>query len=235
MFERFTERARKVIILAREEAIRLGHNFVGTEHLLLGLIREADGLAVAMLKKLNVDLTGLKREIEKMVAPSKEVSPGSEIPFTPQAKKVLEYAISEARSLGHNYIGTEHLLLGLIREGEGIASLVLRDFGVSVAAAKAQAVELLGEKLRQTTPEGRRLSFEGFTDHARSVIVMARDEASRLGHNSIGPEHLLLGLLREDEGIASRVLRDLGVSVDAAKAKTLELLGEKSPATPSVP
>ena len=146
MFERFTERARKVIILAREEAIRLGHNFVGTEHLLLGLIREGDGLAVAILKKLNVSISALKAEIEKIVAVGTEFAPAGEIPFTPQAKKVLEYAISEARSLGHNYIGTEHLLLGLIREGEGIASVVLRDFGVSVAAAKAQAQELLGEQ-----------------------------------------------------------------------------------------
>jgi ATP-dependent Clp protease ATP-binding subunit ClpC len=162
MFERFTERARKVIILAREEAIRLGHNFVGTEHLLLGLIREGDGLAVAILKKLNVNIAAVKTEIEKIVAVGNEFSPGSEIPFTPQAKKVLEYAISEARSLGHNYIGTEHLLLGLIREGEGIASLVLRDFGVSVAAAKAQAQELLGEQASKTTASTRTPALDEF-------------------------------------------------------------------------
>ena len=162
MFERFTERARKVIILAREEAIRLGHNFVGTEHLLLGLVREGDGLAVAILKKLNVNIAAVKTEIEKIVAVGNEFSPGSEIPFTPQAKKVLEYAISEARSLGHNYIGTEHLLLGLIREGEGIASLVLRDFGVSVAAAKAQAQELLGEQASKSTATTRTPALDEF-------------------------------------------------------------------------
>ncbi|MEK6718189.1 MAG: ATP-dependent Clp protease ATP-binding subunit [candidate division NC10 bacterium] len=162
MFERFTERARKVIILAREEAIRLGHNFVGTEHLLLGLIREGDGLAVAILKKLNVNVSALKAEIEKIVAVGTEFSPAGEIPFTPQAKKVLEYAISEARSLGHNYIGTEHLLLGLIREGEGIASLVLRDFGVSVAAAKAQAQELLGEQASKQTSSTRTPALDEF-------------------------------------------------------------------------
>ncbi|MFN3477180.1 MAG: Clp protease N-terminal domain-containing protein, partial [Candidatus Methylomirabilales bacterium] len=105
MFERFTERARKVIILAREEAIRLGHNFVGTEHLLLGLIREGDGLALAILKKLNVNIAALKAEVERLVTGSVEFTPSGEIPFTPQAKKVLEYAISEARSMGHNYIG----------------------------------------------------------------------------------------------------------------------------------
>jgi len=162
MFERFTERARKVIILAREEAIRLGHNFVGTEHLLLGLIREGDGLAVAILKKLNVSISALKAEIEKVVAVGTEFSPTGEIPFTPQAKKVLEYAISEARSLSHNYIGTEHLLLGLIREGEGIASLVLRDFGVSVAAAKTQAQELLGEQASKQTTSTRTPALDEF-------------------------------------------------------------------------
>jgi len=162
MFERFTERARKVIILAREEAIRLGHNFVGTEHLLLGLIREGDGLAVAILKKLNVNISAVKAEIEKIVSAGSEFSPAGEIPFTPQAKKVLEYAISEARSLGHNYIGTEHLLLGLIRESEGIASLVLRDFGVSVAAAKAQAQELLGEQASKSATSTRTPALDEF-------------------------------------------------------------------------
>src|SRR5574341_1231760 len=135
MFERFTERARKVIILAREEAIR---------------------------QKLNVNISAVKAEIEKIVSAGSEFSPAGEIPFTPQAKKVLEYAISEARSLGHNYIGTEHLLLGLIREGEGIASLVLRDFGVSVAAAKAQAQELLGEQASKQTSSTRTPALDEF-------------------------------------------------------------------------
>jgi ATP-dependent Clp protease ATP-binding subunit ClpC len=162
MFERFTERARKVIILAREEAIRLGHNFVGTEHLLLGLVREGDGLAVAILKKLNVNIAALKGEVEKVVSVGTQVSPAGEVPFTPQAKKVLEYAISEARSMGHNYIGTEHLLLGLVREGEGIASLVLRDVGVTVAAAKAQAQELLGEQATKAAGTGRTPALDEF-------------------------------------------------------------------------
>jgi ATP-dependent Clp protease ATP-binding subunit ClpC len=173
MFERFTERARKVIILAREEAIRLGHNFVGTEHLLLGLIREGDGLAVAILKKLNVNIGAVKSEIEKIVSAGSEFSPAGEIPFTPQAKKVLEYAISEARSLGHNYIGTEHLLLGLIREAEGIASLVLRDFGVSVAAAKAQAQELLGEQASKSPSSTRTPALDEF---GVDLTAMARQD-----------------------------------------------------------
>ncbi|MGH7423892.1 MAG: Clp protease N-terminal domain-containing protein, partial [Candidatus Methylomirabilales bacterium] len=162
MFERFTERARKVVILAREEAIRLGHTFVGTEHLLLGLVREGDGLAVAILKKLSVNISTLKGEVEKVVSVGTQVSPAGEVPFTPQAKKVLEYAISEARSMGHNYIGTEHLLLGLVREGEGIASLVLRDVGVTVAAAKTQAQELLGEQATKAAGTGRTPALDEF-------------------------------------------------------------------------
>jgi len=162
MFERFTERARKVIILAREEAIRLGHNYVGSEHLLLGLIREGEGLGVAILKRLNVNLSAVKAEVERIITLGSESSPAGEIPFTPQAKKVLEYSISEARGLGHNYIGTEHLLLGLIREGEGIASLVLREFGVSLASAKAQAQELLGEQANKATASTRTPALDEF-------------------------------------------------------------------------
>ena len=162
MFERFTEKARKVIILAREEAIRLGHSFVGTEHLLLGLIREGEGLAIAILKRLNVNVSAVKAEVERIISFGSESSTTGEIPFTPQAKKVLEYSISEARALGHNYIGTEHLLLGLIREGEGIASLVLRDFGVTVSAAKTQAQELLGEQASKGTTSTRTPALDEF-------------------------------------------------------------------------
>ncbi len=224
MFERFTERARQVIILAREEAIRLGHNFVGTEHLLLGLIRGGEGLAVATLKKLNVDTVAVKAEIEKRVAAGGEVSPDRKIPFTPGAKKVLEYAISEARSLGHNYLGTEHLLLGLIREGEGIASRVLRDFGMSVAVAKAQALVLLEERAVKTAAPTPKISFEGFTERARRVITLARDEAIRLGHNSVGTEHLLLGLIREGDGWAVAMLNKLNVNISAVKSEVEKLV-----------
>src|SRR3972149_3179317 len=113
-------------------------------------------------KKLTVNLSTLKGEVEKIVSVGTQVSPAGEVPFTPQAKKVLEYAISEARSMGHNYIGTEHLLLGLVREGEGIASLVLRDVGVTVAAAKAQAQELLGEQATKAAGTGRTPALDEF-------------------------------------------------------------------------
>ena len=127
MFNRFTERARKVIILAKEEARRFNHDYIGTEHILLGLIREGEGVAAAVLQKLDVSLENIRLEIEKLVQPGPTTQIIGDIPFTPRAKKALELAAEEARSLGHNYIGTEHLLLGLIREGEGIASQVLKN------------------------------------------------------------------------------------------------------------
>jgi ATP-dependent Clp protease ATP-binding subunit ClpC len=173
MFERFTERARKVIIFAREEAIRLGHNFVGPEHLLLGLIREGDGLALAILKKMGLNMSLLKAEVEKgFSAGSKEISAG-EIPFSTQGKKVLELAILEARSLGHNYIGTEHLLLGLIKEGEGIASLVLQENGVTEGAARSLALELLGEKSSRPATQSRTPTVDEF---GRDLTALARQE-----------------------------------------------------------
>jgi ATP-dependent Clp protease ATP-binding subunit ClpC len=173
MFERFTERARKVIIFAREEAIRLGHSYVGPEHLLLGLIREGDGLAVAILKKMGLSMPLLKAEVEKgLVAGSKEI-PAGEIPFSTQGKRVLELAILEARSLGHNYIGTEHLLLGLIKEGEGIASLTLQENGIPETTARSLALELLGEKSSRPAAQSRTPTVDEF---GRDLTGLARQD-----------------------------------------------------------
>ena len=119
MFNKFTERARKVILLAKEEAKRFNHDYIGTEHILLGLIREGEGVAAAVLQKLGLSPEKIRLEVEKLVQSGPSTMVSGDIPFTPKAKKVIELAMEEARSLGHNYIGTEHLLLGLIREGEG--------------------------------------------------------------------------------------------------------------------
>jgi ATP-dependent Clp protease ATP-binding subunit ClpC len=147
MFNRFTERARKVIILAKEEARRFNHDYIGTEHILLGLIREGEGVAAAVLQKLGVSLENIRIEIEKLVQPGPATQIIGDIPFTPRAKKALELAAEEARSLGHNYIGTEHLLLGLIREGEGVASQVLLNLGLDLNAVRNEIMELLGSAL----------------------------------------------------------------------------------------
>jgi ATP-dependent Clp protease ATP-binding subunit ClpC len=147
MFNRFTERARKVIILAKEEARRFNHDYIGTEHILLGLIREGEGVAAAVLQKLGVSLENIRLEIEKLVQPGPTTQIIGDIPFTPRAKKALELAAEEARSLGHNYIGTEHLLLGLIREGEGVASQVLLNLGMDLNSVRNEVMELLGSAL----------------------------------------------------------------------------------------
>ncbi|MFB2646118.1 ATP-dependent Clp protease ATP-binding subunit [Raphidiopsis sp. BLCC-F218] len=152
MFERFTEKAIKVIMLAQEEARRLGHNFVGTEQILLGLIGEGTGVAAKVLKSMGVNLKDARIEVEKIIGRGSGFV-AVEIPFTPRAKRVLELSLEEARQLGHNYIGTEHLLLGLIREGEGVAARVLENLGVDLSKVRTQVIRMLGETA-EVTPGG---------------------------------------------------------------------------------
>jgi ATP-dependent Clp protease ATP-binding subunit ClpC len=147
MFNRFTERARKVIILAKEEAKRFNHDYIGTEHILLGLIREGEGVAATVLEKMGVSLENIRLEVEKLVQPGPATQIIGDLPFTPRAKKALELAAEEARSLGHNYIGTEHLLLGLIREEEGVASQVLLNLGLDLSTVRNKVMEVLGSEL----------------------------------------------------------------------------------------
>jgi len=144
MFERFTDKAIKVIMLAQEEARRLGHNFVGTEQILLGLIGEGTGVAAKVLKSLGVNLKDSRIEVEKIIGRGSGFV-AVEIPFTPRAKRVLELSLEEARQLGHNYIGTEHLLLGLIREGEGVAARVLENLSIDLTKVRTQVIRMLGE------------------------------------------------------------------------------------------
>ncbi|HEX2953162.1 MAG TPA: Clp protease N-terminal domain-containing protein, partial [Bacillota bacterium] len=143
MFERFTERARRVVFLSQQEAARLQHNVVGTEHLLLGLIAEGEGVAAKALESMGISLERVQNEIERIIGIG-ETPPTAEIPFTPRAKRVLELALDEGRQLGHNYVGTEHILLGLIREGEGIAAQVLKNLGADLDKVRKQVVQLLG-------------------------------------------------------------------------------------------
>ena len=153
MFERFTEKAIKVIMLAQEEARRLGHNFVGTEQVLLGLIGEGTGVAAKTLKSMGVNLKDARTEVEKIIGRGSGFV-AVEIPFTPRAKRVLELSWDEARQLGHNYIGTEHLLLGLIREGEGVAARVLENLGVDLNKVRSNVIKMLGESKPQATAGG---------------------------------------------------------------------------------
>jgi len=147
MFNRFTERARKVILLAKEEAKRFNHDYIGTEHILLGLVREGEGVAAAVLASFSLSPDKVRLEVEKLVQPGPATVVSGDLPFTPKAKKVIELAMEEARALGHNYIGTEHLLLGLIREGEGVASQVLMNLGLELEKVREEVMNLLGSEI----------------------------------------------------------------------------------------
>ena len=149
MFERFTDRARKVMSLAKSEAARLNHEYIGTEHLLLGLVHEGSGVAANVLRNMEVDLKRIRSEIEKMVKGSPTLVSMGQLPFTPRAKRVLELSTEEAANLGHNYIGTEHILLGLLRESEGVAARVLAAMNVKLESVKEEVLEFLGAEIDQ--------------------------------------------------------------------------------------
>ena len=142
MFERFTDKARRVVVLAQEEARMLNHNYIGTEHILLGLIHEGEGVAAKALESLNISLEAVRQQVEEIIGQG-QAAPTGHIPFTPRAKKVLELSLREALQLGHNYIGTEHILLGLIREGEGVAAQVLQKLGADLNRVRQQVIQLL--------------------------------------------------------------------------------------------
>ena len=150
MFDRFTDRARKVMSFARQEAERFNHDYIGTEHVLLGLVKEGSGVAANVLENLEVDLEKVRLEVEKLVKPAPDVVTMGQLPFTPRAKKVLEFAIDEARALDHNYVGTEHLLLGLLREQEGLAAQVLMNLGLKLEDVRNEVMEFLGAETQQS-------------------------------------------------------------------------------------
>src|SRR6188768_1728214 len=144
MFERFTDRARKVMALANQEAQRFNHEYIGTEHILLGLVKEGSGVGANVLKNLDVDLRKVRLEVEKLVKSGPDMVTMGKLPQTPRAKKVIEYSIEEARNLGHNYVGTEHLLLGLLREQEGVAAQVLMNLNLKLEEVREEVLNLLG-------------------------------------------------------------------------------------------
>src|SRR5438477_1525963 len=144
MYERFTDRARKVMQLANQEAQRFNHEYIGTEHVLLGLIKEGSGVAANVLKNLDVDLRKIRLEVEKLVQSGPDMVTMGKLPQTPRAKKVIEYSMEEARNLNHNYVGTEHILLGLLREQEGVAAQVLMNLGLKLEDVREEVLSLLG-------------------------------------------------------------------------------------------
>jgi ATP-dependent Clp protease ATP-binding subunit ClpC len=151
VFERFTDRARRVVVLAQEEARLLNHNYIGTEHVLLGLVREGEGVAGQALTSMGIGPDAVRGQVEKIIGQG-QAAPTGHIPFTPRAKKVLELSLRESLQLGHNYIGTEHILLGLVREGEGVAAQVLQQLGADLNRVRQAVIRLLGEKGQGPSP-----------------------------------------------------------------------------------
>ena len=156
MFERFTERARQVVVLAQDEARLLRHNYIGTEHILLGLLLEEDGLAARVLDTLDVTADEVRGQVVRIIGQGDEVDTGRPIPFTPRVKKVLELALHEALELDHNYIGTEHILLGLVREDGGVGARILRDFDADPQKVRNEVIRMLSGPSRREETRGRR-------------------------------------------------------------------------------
>jgi ATP-dependent Clp protease ATP-binding subunit ClpA len=228
MFERFTDRARRTVVLAQEEARGLNHNYIGTEHLLLGLL-EPGGVAAQALSRFQMTATGTRDEVKARVGSGSE-PPTGRIPFTPRAKKVLELALREALQLHHNYIGTEHILLGLVREGDGVAAQILIAHAGDLTAVRQAVLDLLpavsalqGRRRRRRRVESLLYTEPGEPgEEAETPTTPAADvslaEAARLaGSQPVGSHHLLLAALGDPESAAARTLSAMGVDVDQAR------------------
>jgi ATP-dependent Clp protease ATP-binding subunit ClpA len=260
-----TPRAKKVVELAVDEARRMNHHYIGTEHLLLGLVREGEGIAAGVLHSFGINLEQVRWEtlavlnqagtkpalgsVPEDVSATHDVGaaaePGAALnqgplqdkddrvaeyigdprsrfaKFTERSRRVLSYSQEEAQRFQHNYIGTEHLLLGLVREGGGIAARVLQNLGVELNQVRSDVEFIIGRGDRIVIGE------IGLTPRAKKVIELAADESRLLNHSYIGTEHLLLGLVREGEGIAAGVLKSLGVELEQVRKETIRLLKEQ--------
>ena len=242
-YERFSERAKAALTLAQDEAAKAHHSYIGTEHMLLGLLREGDGLAAKVLANLGVEIDKVRSEIQSKLGRNERVVVQQIIP-TSRVKKVIEIAFDEAKRMNDTYVGTEHLLLGLLIEGEGIAAHVLEDLSASLEKVRAQIGKLRREGGREGEGPGPRSFWTGYqgpalpgsmapgraaasllraepephlTAEARSALALAEEECLHLGATALGTEHLLLGILRQGSGRGASALVQAGVALDRAR------------------
>ena len=236
-FDKFTDRARGVLTYAQDEARRFDHNYIGTEHLLLGLVRQKDGMAARVLADMSVDLAKVRTAVEFIIGRGAQPVVG-EVGLTPRAKRVIELAIAEARTLRHHYIGTEHLLLGIIREGEGIAAGVLESLGVDldktrqavIATLKAVgAVDAAVVVDVSRGPARRYVRYEDWSVDARAALVDAQAIAVERHHAMIDTEHLLFGCVAAPQGPAVATLALAGAGRDALQSALVSDLAERAP------
>lgn len=223
MHERFSDRARHALALANREAIDLGHDHLGPEHLLLGLLAERQSVGTSVLKMLDIDLDKMRAKVAEAVTKGETTGVGRR-PNNPATKKVIDYAIAEARTLGHRYVGTEHLLLGLAKENGNVASAVLHEQGISVDKLREEVLNVLRAEVDELHDVARLKHGDFEWVHQQELakafrstafwhtMIMAVDSATRLGNGEVQPEHLLLALLRNPEGSVTRLLEQKGVT-----------------------
>jgi ATP-dependent Clp protease ATP-binding subunit ClpA len=225
MFERFTDRARKIMALANHEAMQFHHEYIGTEHILLGLVKAGSGVGANALKNLGVDLRGVRLEVERLIKVGPDMVTVGKLPQTPRCKRVIELAIEESRSLRHDYVGSEHLLLGLLREQEGVAGTVLRIMGLQIEQVRDEVVRFLERGIER--PEF--IELTGYiTLELQRAEYQARKVTRELGHRSISTGHFLLGLLEEPQGLAARLLTKLGVTAEMVREEVVKCGGREA-------
>ena len=223
----FTERVRKVLALAREEAARLGHPYLGSEHELLGILREGEGVAIAILENLYAPPDEVRERLEASVKPGTGSPPGANLPFTSRGKKVLELAMTEAREASHSYVGTEHLLLGILREERGIAAHALTSFGLTLEAARAEMHRILGSapgipsrsEFLQVTGSRSSGGLTRLPERIEAVIAEANKVAGRAGATHLEGFHVAIGLLAHHEGIAVAAMERMGCDLPRLAAE----------------
>ena len=212
MFEKFTERARRVMGLSRQEAQRLGSEFIGTEHMLLGILQEGEGVAARVLRNVQVDYKSVRRQIELLIPPKESPNLALwQLPFSPRSKGAIELAAQASVELGHGVIGTEHLLIGLVDETEGIAAHVLTNLGLRLDEVRRMVLEILGGD-----PAAAALREAPWSDRTKKVALGAASEAKAMRSSRVEPEHLLLGILAE-KGPAAGLLTRSGITAEAIR------------------
>jgi ATP-dependent Clp protease ATP-binding subunit ClpC len=226
MYERFSDCARKVMQLSFQEAMRLDHEYLGTEHLLLGLVKEGSGLAANVLSHFGVQLHSIRLEVEKLVHPGPNIVTMRKLLKTPQTEKVLRYAIEESRKLGQDLVGSEHILLGLLHEQDGVGAQVLLNFGLNGEKVRKEVMNRLNSGANDEDPIPNRQNKLSADEISQKITESALEEARIMRHDYVGGEHFLLALFHDQESVVARVLDRLGLKINDVRTEILRVIAE---------